>query len=106
MYDKAEEAGGTFFLPSLCRGGSWTKPTDPPWDWARLPPIVAAPRGRELSGVILVMTTSLNSIRPALISASSGACLRIAAHFHSTTMSFHFTGKETEADAVEGEPEV
>lgn len=30
VYDKAEEAGGTFFLPSLCRGGSWTEPTDPP----------------------------------------------------------------------------
>lgn len=68
------------------------------------PPIVAAPGARELSGVILVMSTSLSSTHPALISASSGACLRIAAHFHSTPVSVHFTGQETEADIVEGEP--
>lgn len=56
-----------------------------------------------LSGVILVIPTSLSSGCPALISASSGACPRVAAHFHSMPVGVHFTGKETEADALEGE---
>lgn len=35
-----------------------------------------------------------------LIFASSGACLRVAVCFHSIPASAHFTGKETEADAL------
>ena len=54
----------------------WSEPTDLPWHWVRLS-IVAAPGGK---GIILVMPTSLSSACPALISASSGACFRIAVH--------------------------
>lgn len=86
MHSKAEEAGDI----SLSSHPHWS-------------PTVAAPVGRGLSGVGLVMSKSLSSACPALVSAFSGACLRITAHPHSTPLSVGVTGMETEAA---GEPGV
>ena len=52
--------------------------------------------GRGLSGFGLVMSTSLSSACPVLVSAYTGDCLRV--HLHSTPLRVRVTGMATEAD--------
>lgn len=61
---------------------------------------MAALVGRGLSGVSLVMSMSLSSACPALVSACSGDCLRV--HLHSTPLRVRVTGMATEADTAAG----